>query len=167
MTSVHFDPIDVITVQLTGRKTWWVAPNRFAPAPLEGWAPSDPVPPIMRIYSEGEPPTEIPGDAVEYALEPGAVLHIPRGYWHQTSSDQDSISLHILLIPPLRLDFLLASLRNPAMRSPRRPSANEDGRPRNSVRSAADSSAACGAVRRSGVHPYLEGVSRDVVDSGR
>ena len=116
VTSVHFDPIDVITVQLTGRKTWWVAPNHFAPAPLEGWAPNDPVPPIVRIYSEGEPPTEIPDDAVEYTLEPGAVLHIPRGYWHQTSSDQDSISLHILLIPPLRLDFLLASLRNELLR---------------------------------------------------
>ncbi|WP_062988075.1 JmjC domain-containing protein [Nocardia anaemiae] len=118
VTSVHFDPIDVITVQLTGCKTWRVAPNRFAPAPLEGWAPGDPVPAVMRIYGDGEPPSQIPDDATEYRLEPGAVLHVPRGYWHETSSDQDSISLHILLIPPLRLDFLLASLRNELLREP-------------------------------------------------
>ncbi|WP_063038650.1 JmjC domain-containing protein [Nocardia pseudovaccinii] len=117
-TSVHFDPVDVITVQLTGCKTWRVAPNRFAPAPLEGWAPNDPVSAVMRIYGAGEPPSEIPGDATEYRLEPGAVLHVPRGYWHETSSDQESISLHILLIPPLRLDFLLASLRNELLREP-------------------------------------------------
>ncbi|MEV5835279.1 cupin domain-containing protein [Nocardia sp. NPDC052112] len=118
VTSVHFDPIDVITVQLTGCKTWRVAPNRFAPAPLEGWAPNDPVPAVMRIYGEAEPPSEIPDDATEYRLEPGAILHVPRGYWHETSSDHDSISLHILLIPPLRLDFLLASLRNELLREP-------------------------------------------------
>ncbi|MFI9505272.1 JmjC domain-containing protein [Nocardia sp. NPDC052566] len=116
VTAVHFDPIDVITVQLSGRKTWRVAPNSFAPAPLEGWSTKEPVPPVMRIYSEGPRPTEIPADAREYILEPGAVLHVPRGYWHETSSDQDSISIHILLIPPLRLDFLLASLRNELLR---------------------------------------------------
>ncbi|WP_275106967.1 JmjC domain-containing protein [Nocardia arthritidis] len=116
VTAVHFDPIDVITVQLTGRKTWRVAPNAFAPAPLEAWSPKEPVPPILRIYSDGATPTGIPDDATEYVLEPGAVLHVPRGYWHETSSDQDSISIHILLIPPLRLDFLLALLRNELLR---------------------------------------------------
>ncbi|QIS12728.1 JmjC domain-containing protein [Nocardia arthritidis] len=118
VTAVHFDPIDVITVQLTGRKTWRVAPNAFAPAPLEAWSPKEPVPPIVRIYSDGTTPTAIPDEATEYVLEPGAVLHVPRGYWHETSSDQDSISVHILLIPPLRLDFLLASLRNELLREP-------------------------------------------------
>ncbi|WP_280441445.1 JmjC domain-containing protein [Nocardia brasiliensis] len=118
VTAVHFDPIDVVTVQLSGRKTWRVAPNSFAPAPLEGWSTKESVPPVLRLYADGPRPTAIPDDATEFVLEPGAVLHVPRGYWHETASDQDSISLHILLIPPLRLDFLLAALRNELLRDP-------------------------------------------------
>jgi 50S ribosomal protein L16 3-hydroxylase len=119
VTKVHFDPVDVITVQLTGRKTWRIAPNAFAPAPMEGWGVGEPVFPNLRAYVQGAPPVKIPASATEYVLEPGSVLHVPRGYWHETFSDQDSISLHILLIPPLRADFVLASLKNELVRHAR------------------------------------------------
>ncbi|MGO1056389.1 JmjC domain-containing protein [Crossiella sp. CA198] len=112
VTKVHFDPVDVITVQLTGRKTWRIAPNEFAPRPLKGWGAGEPIGPSLRTYQENPPPEVIPGNVKEYRLEPGSVLHVPRGYWHETFSDQDSISLHLLLIPPLRMDFLLAALKN-------------------------------------------------------
>ncbi|MGO1056391.1 JmjC domain-containing protein [Crossiella sp. CA198] len=119
VTRVHFDPVDVITVQLTGRKVWRVAPNEFTPRPLHGWGAGDPLTPDLRAYQRAAPPERIPGDAEEFTLEPGAVLHVPRGYWHETCSDQDSISLHVLLTPPLRMDFLLAGLKNQLTRDER------------------------------------------------
>lgn len=118
VTRAHFDPLDVVTVQLTGRKVWWIAPNTFAPDPYDQWATLDPVPASMRPYAEGVPPTRMPDDAVEYTLEPGSVLYIPRGYWHETFSDQDALSLHILFTAPTRLDAALAAVKNELLRDP-------------------------------------------------
>ncbi|MFI9503527.1 JmjC domain-containing protein [Nocardia sp. NPDC052566] len=110
-TVAHFDPVDIITVQLTGRKTWHIAPNTYTPLPMQPWAPGEPVPPRMRAYAPELPPAEPPAELTSYELEAGAVLHIPRGYWHATSSDEDSLSLHVLLLPPTRLDMALAALK--------------------------------------------------------
>jgi 50S ribosomal protein L16 3-hydroxylase len=118
VTRAHFDPFDVVTVQLLGRKVWRIAPNTFAPDPYETWATLDPVPAAMRLYADGVPLTSIPDNAVEYTLEPGSVLHVPRGYWHETFSDQDSLSLHILFIAPTRLDVALAAVKNELLRDP-------------------------------------------------
>ncbi|MFI9381776.1 JmjC domain-containing protein [Kutzneria sp. NPDC052558] len=118
VTRAHFDPIDLVTVQLRGRKTWRIAPNTFAPDPYEPWATLERVPPTVRQYADGEPPARIPDDAVEFTLDPGAVLHVPRGYWHETVSDRDSMSLHLLLTPPTRLDAALAAVKNELVRDP-------------------------------------------------
>jgi 50S ribosomal protein L16 3-hydroxylase len=119
VSSVHFDAVDVIAIQLSGRKTWRLAPNDFARRPLENWNPTEPVSPAMRAYAQGVPPQEMPADAVTHDLEPGSVLHIPRGYWHDTSSDEDSLSVHVMLLPPTRLDNLLLVLRNELVRDER------------------------------------------------
>lgn len=118
VTRAHFDPIDLVTVQLRGQKTWRIAPNTFAPDPYEPWATLERVPPTVRQYADGEPPARIPDDAVEFTLDPGAVLHVPRGYWHETVSDRDSMSLHLLLTPPTRLDAVLAAVKNELVRDP-------------------------------------------------
>ncbi|KIA62521.1 JmjC domain-containing protein [Nocardia vulneris] len=115
-TRAHFDAIDVITIQLTGRKTWRIAPNAFAPAPLDGWTTLETVSPLLRNYASALPPTEIPDGVTEHVLEPGSVLHIPRGYWHETSSASDSISLHLALLTPLRVELLLAALKSELLR---------------------------------------------------
>ncbi|MFE9575405.1 JmjC domain-containing protein [Nocardia sp. NPDC006044] len=115
-TRAHFDAIDVITIQLTGRKTWRIAPNTFAPAPLDGWTTLESVSPPLRNYASALPPAEIPEGVTEHVLEPGSVLHIPRGYWHETSSAQDSISLHLALLTPLRVEFLLSALKSELLR---------------------------------------------------
>ncbi|WP_394820505.1 JmjC domain-containing protein [Pendulispora albinea] len=111
-TRAHFDRADLIMIQLKGRKTWKIAPNTFAPMPLEAWATLDRVPPEVRRYAQGLPPREIPCNATSYDLEQGSILYVPRGYWHETFSDQDSVSLHIQLASPTRLDVLIAALKN-------------------------------------------------------
>ncbi|MFG2005542.1 JmjC domain-containing protein [Spirillospora sp. NPDC048911] len=119
VTTMHFDPSSVITVQLSGRKTWRLAPNHFAPSPLDGWAPGKPVHPGLRAYTRDVPPAEMPADAVTYELEPGAVLHVPHGYWHETISDQNSLSVHFIIHTPARIQAMLAVLRNELMRDER------------------------------------------------
>lgn len=119
LTSMHFDPSDVITIQLTGRKTWRIAPNRFAPTPLEGWAPGKPVPAKMRAYAPGPPPEQMPDDAMTFVLEPGSLLHIPRGYWHETFSDEESMSVHFVIPAPTRLDVVLGALQQELARDER------------------------------------------------
>jgi len=118
VTRAHFDIADIVIIQLRGRKIWRVAPNAFAPMPLERWATLDRVWPRLRLYAPDLPPQRMPGDAVTYDLEPGSVLHVPRGYWHETSSDQDSLSLHIEVSAPSRLDFMMAALKNELSRDP-------------------------------------------------
>lgn len=118
VTRAHFDTVETITVQLSGSKRWTVAPNTFAPFPLHNWVTLSAVPPELRRYAEAEPPAEIQGGAT-YVLEPGAVLHVPRGYWHETESDRDSVSLHIHIRPPLWLDLVVAAVKNELARDER------------------------------------------------
>ncbi|WP_394838935.1 hypothetical protein LVJ94_18760 [Pendulispora rubella] len=111
-TRAHFDTADIFSIQLRGRKTWRIAPNEFAPAPLRNWATLHPLAPELRQYADGLPPTEMPENATSYTLEKGGILHMPRGYWHDTFSDEDSLSLHIQIASPSRAEILLSMLKN-------------------------------------------------------
>ncbi|HEU4412399.1 MAG TPA: cupin domain-containing protein [Polyangiaceae bacterium] len=119
-TRAHFDPVDTITLQIKGRKRWRIAPNEHAPLPTAGWATLDRAPaPDLRFYAEGPLPAAMPAGAEEYTLEPGAVLYVPQGYWHETDSDEESVSLHVHLLPVAWVDALLAALRAKLLADPR------------------------------------------------
>jgi 50S ribosomal protein L16 3-hydroxylase len=112
-TRAHFDPVDTITMQLRGRKRWRVAPNALAPQPTTSWATLDGSgrKAELWLYAHDELPSRIPDGAEEYLLEPGAVLNVPRGFWHETDSDEDSVSLHIHHVPLPWVDAVLVTLR--------------------------------------------------------
>ncbi|WP_394834804.1 cupin domain-containing protein [Pendulispora rubella] len=116
-TAMHFDAADIITVQLKGRKVWRIAPNAFAPLPLLGWDPSKPVHPSQRLYAPGPPPVELPANATIIEMTPGAVVHMPRGFLHETASvDEDSLSLNITIVSPTRAEVALHVLKNELLR---------------------------------------------------
>ena len=99
-TRMHFDPVDTITLQVTGSKRWRLAPNLQAPYPTGGYATLDPqLMPELRLYAHDRLLTHMPADADEYLLTPGSILYVPRGFWHETESDEASISLHVHHIP--------------------------------------------------------------------
>lgn len=89
---LHWDHHDVIILQVAGRKHWRVQrPTRDHPARGET------VPPP----AEGDDPVH---DAI---LEEGAILYIPRGWWHvATPVDEPSLHLTIALSPPTGQDYL-------------------------------------------------------------
>lgn len=81
--ALHWDDHDVVIVQLAGEKSWQVR------------GPSRPVP----MYRDAEPNTE-PSEQMMWSgtMRAGDVMHIPRGYWHQaTRNDQsgEGYSLHV------------------------------------------------------------------------
>ena len=77
------------------------------------------MPPEIALSCHEQLPTTMSADAAEFVLTPGAVLSIPRGWWHETVSDQASISLHLHYEPILWVDTVLATLRARLLRERR------------------------------------------------
>jgi 50S ribosomal protein L16 3-hydroxylase len=112
ITPMHFDPVDTLTVQVKGSKRWWIAPNPAAAHPTVSWAQGDEgTQPELWQYAHEQFPTEMPSDTEEHLRRPGAVLNAPRGWWHHTRSDEESISLHIHHSPVPWVDAVLITLR--------------------------------------------------------
>jgi hypothetical protein len=93
----HWDVHDVFAVQLIGRKRWRVYEPTFAyPLSTHG---SD------QAQSRC-PPTPV----LDCVLEPGDLLYIPRGWWHQaTPLDEPSFHLSVATFVPTILDYVLWS----------------------------------------------------------
>jgi len=66
----HWDTHDVFAIQLFGRKRWQVFAPTFAL-------------PLSHHTSESFPQTNIGVAQLDLVLEPGDVLYLPRGWWHQ------------------------------------------------------------------------------------
>lgn len=117
-TRAHFDPVDTMTLQIKGSKRWRVAPNVFAPDPMVSWTTLDGTEKYAELwlYAHDELPAAIPADREEYALKPGAMLNVPRGFWHETDSNEESMSLHLHLVHLPWVDVAMASLRSVLMR---------------------------------------------------
>jgi 50S ribosomal protein L16 3-hydroxylase len=118
-TQVHFDPVDTIAVQIAGTKTWRLAPNEHAPNPTTTGLPGEREPaPELSQYARTPLPSVLPADAVTYRLTPGAALHVPRGWWHETTVQAESVSLHVHLVATSWLEVALDVLRGRLVREP-------------------------------------------------
>ncbi|MBL8652459.1 MAG: hypothetical protein JNL35_18890 [Sphingopyxis sp.] len=89
---LHWDHHDVIILQVAGRKHWRVQrPTRDHPA--RGEIAPPPADDDIPVYDE--------------ILEEGALLYIPRGWWHvATPVAEPSLHLTIALSPPTGQDYL-------------------------------------------------------------
>ena len=95
--AVHHDTHDVFVLQVAGRKRWRVyEPLLELPLKSQRWS--------SQRGEVGEP-------ALDFVLEGGDTLYLPRGWPHEAStSDTDSLHLTVGLHPPSRLDALRAIL---------------------------------------------------------
>lgn len=107
----HFDPLHVFSIQLVGDKTWELARNTEIPAPTEGHSPPGGLQPDLLPITKVKPPVDMPADTVKVLMRPGSVLFMPRGDWHATHAETDSISLSLGYEPPPWVDVVLAALR--------------------------------------------------------
>ena len=118
--SPHFDANANFVVQIRGRKRWTIAPNRHVLNPTDRWAMNeDEQSEELEGYVEGALPTQMPADAETFELVAGSVLFVPRGYWHQTESNQDTLALNFTFGQPTWADVVLAALRTRLLKDPR------------------------------------------------
>ncbi|TQN27768.1 cupin superfamily protein [Haloactinospora alba] len=90
---VHWDDHDVLVLQVSGRKRWRIYGNTRV-APLHN-----------DIEFAEEEPTEI---IDEFVMEPGDILHVPRGCWHAVAASEGEPSLHLTcgLVTTTGVNFL-------------------------------------------------------------
>ena len=110
--SPHFDANANFVVQVRGTKRWHLAPNTHVPDPTDRWAMNEgPLPEELRGYALTPLPTALPADAEVIDLKPGSVLFVPRGYWHSTEADEDTLALNFTFGQPTWADVALGALR--------------------------------------------------------
>ncbi|RNL81655.1 cupin domain-containing protein [Halostreptopolyspora alba] len=90
---VHWDDHDVLVLQVSGRKRWRIY-GRTRIAPLHN-----------DVEFAEEEPTEI---IDEFVMEPGDILHVPRGCWHAVAASEGEPSLHLTcgLVTTTGVNFL-------------------------------------------------------------
>ena len=114
----HFDQNYNIVIQLTGNKKWWIAPNTTVANPLTRHVIGLETDPELASYTRQEFPKEMPEGAQEFTLKAGSVLFVPRGHWHMTHANEDSLALNLTFSAPTYLDTLTAALRGRLAQSP-------------------------------------------------
>ena len=109
---VHFDSYAVISIQLQGSKRFYFAPVPELPSPVGGqFAPgTEPFDDLYAQAAEGFPAPDMGAFACA-DMKAGSALFLPRGYWHHTELDNDSLSVSIALSAPSAADVVLSQLR--------------------------------------------------------
>lgn len=91
----HWDTHDVFAIQLIGRKRWQVFGPTF-PLPLA----------MHRSESSGHGCPPVP--VLDFTMEQGDLLYLPRGWWHQAMPlDGPSLHLSVGTYPPTVHDYLM------------------------------------------------------------
>jgi ribosomal protein L16 Arg81 hydroxylase len=122
--SCHFDAEDVFSIQLRGSKRFHVAPVEGLPHPF-GMQFGPRMALFDDIYPQAAAGFPRPEDArfETVDMQPGSVLFMPRGTWHRTEADTDSLAVSLICAPPSALESLLREMKNLLLQDPqwRRP----------------------------------------------
>lgn len=93
---LHWDPQDLLIVQVHGKKRWTV------------WEPTVPHPRGRRHLAPEHRPGAQHVPVFDGLLEAGQMLHIPRGFWHLPCAvDEASLHLTVTMVPRTGTDLLL------------------------------------------------------------
>jgi len=110
--SCHYDSVDVISIQLRGTKKFDVAPVAGLSNPwgFQFIPGSRPIDDLYPQAGEGFPDwANAEFQTVE--MTPGTVLYMPRGTWHRTEAQGDSIAVSIGMEAPSAAECVLEQLR--------------------------------------------------------
>eukprot|EP00929_Paragymnodinium_shiwhaense_P006988 TRINITY_DN110943_c0_g1_i1.p1 TRINITY_DN110943_c0_g1~~TRINITY_DN110943_c0_g1_i1.p1 ORF type:complete len:442 (+),score=50.55 TRINITY_DN110943_c0_g1_i1:94-1419(+) len=93
ITRWHYDNNHNITIQVSGQKDWFCMPGS---SHTTGSRAMDE--PVLNRYEHSRPiPPTSPSQYVCHSLQPGSVIYLPPGHWHQvaTCGGEDSFSVDI------------------------------------------------------------------------
>ncbi len=117
-TAPHFDQNINFILQLTGMKTWYLAPNQNVTHPSQRHTMGLPIDPELASYCETPMPKKMPAEKIKVVLEPGSLLFVPQGYWHSTEAKGEALSLNFTFSQPNWVDLFTAALRSRLLLSP-------------------------------------------------
>lgn len=132
----HFDPNINFSLQLQGRKLWRIARNRSVAHPTERFVMNDRPEAALLAQAHAALPTEMPADSETVELRPGSLLFIPRGYWHETQTDGETVSLNFTFSQPSWASLISSLLQRQLQAhaewraTPSAPAGTADGRER-------------------------------------
>jgi 50S ribosomal protein L16 3-hydroxylase len=109
-TGPHYDTNVNFVLQLKGRKRWRFAPNRHVSNPVHRHTMGTPVGDSLARYSNTPFPRKMPKVREEVVLERGSIFFVPRGMWHSTVAEEDSLSLNFTFDSVTWIDVLLCAL---------------------------------------------------------
>jgi hypothetical protein len=104
ISSAHYDHDSNFQILLSGKKRWRIAPNAHIRNPMEAYHPRR-----LReggvggfeeeAYAHRLPvPSSLPPDAnTEFVTEQGSVVFLPRGYWHEVDTIEDSFAVNVVV----------------------------------------------------------------------
>ncbi len=118
--ALHFDKYDVMVVMVKGRKRWTVGRTPVVEYPTDNYAAGTPLPEEVALaWPEQLGPVDsrhVPGDTEDFILEPGTVLYVPRGHWHQTQALEECVSIQIEVYSQRWMELLLSKIGQRLMR---------------------------------------------------
>lgn len=117
-TAAHFDQNINFVIQISGTKKWWIAANEHVDNPLSRHTIGIDIDPELASYTQNPMPERMPENAIEYTLEAGSILFVPRGSWHMTEAITDAVSLNFTFTAPSWIDILTTALRGRLAQSP-------------------------------------------------
>ena len=109
-TAPHFDHNANFVLQLKGTKVWRLAPNEHVVYPMSRYTMRTVISRQMSWYSRLPMPTEMPAQCTEVVLKPGSFLFVPRGLWHSTKAEGESLSLNFTFSQPSWLEIIIDAL---------------------------------------------------------
>jgi len=109
--NLHFDSQESFVVQLLGRKRWTFAPNEDLAFPPGNYVAGTPPSAELKQLRPRGFITRMPKHAVTVTLSPGSVLFVPRGWWHQTLTVEDSLHIDLTMQVPTWSDAVLTLLQ--------------------------------------------------------
>ncbi len=121
----HFDQEDTLTIQVRGRKRWFVSREPAVANPVNAYIAGTPMPDDVRPYWPRNVAID-PGCTVDdtdsHVLEPGSILFTPRGHWHwtmvQPDESEDAFAITIAFAPALSMSLLMAEIQRRLLKHP-------------------------------------------------
>lgn len=111
-TRMHFDANANFIIQISGSKQWTLAPNTSVNYPTERFTVGSYVmPAALEKQCHDKLIDEPPEDSIDVEMTAGCVLFVPRGYWHSTTTYEDSLSLNFTFSQPTWADVFTKSLQ--------------------------------------------------------
>ncbi|MEK7859154.1 MAG: cupin domain-containing protein [Elusimicrobiota bacterium] len=117
-TAMHFDSEQNFNIQLRGTKTWRLAENRSVVDPMQSFVAGRPLPAELKSYSVRSYPKRMPKAARTVRMREGSALYLPRGYWHDTVVQGDSLAVCFAVKPQVWAGVLLDVLRRRLIQDP-------------------------------------------------